>query len=500
MGTAPSFEPPIWEEDWSITPRTWKVYPSLAALALPAELLHSELPALDALARTGAETSSTGALPDRASLAQLGRLTNGLLNRSKQYRRYFVEYRTAGGTGARYHLELYFVCGDLPDLPAGVYHYGTYDHSLRQVRSGDLRGVLVAASGGEPSLAEAPVALVMTSEFWRNAFRYRARAYRHTYWDAGTSLTNFLAVAASLQFSTRLVLGFADAEVNALLGIDGSREAAVAICALGDGLPAPAAPPALERIAHPVEPVSEREVTFAEIPRMHAASSLASASEAAAWRSSPQRRTLPSPRGKVTPLEPLAGDAVPQQPIEEVILARRSRRHYDTDRPLPFDLFSTVLHRSAHGFATDCLLLDAPPLHDNYLIVNAVEGLEPGVYLHRSREGTVELVRSGAFRREAAHLAFDQAYAGDAHVNSYYLAELGPVLATYGNRGYRLAQLEASIYAGRMHLAAEALGLGAVGSTSLDDEVIEFFSPRASDSEYLFVTVFGVRRRRQPAA
>jgi nitroreductase len=81
-------------------------------------------------------------------------------------------------------------------------------------------------------------------------------------------------------------------------------------------------------------------------------------------------------------------------------------------------------------------------------------------------------------------------------VNSYYLTELSPVLATYGNRGYRLAQLEAAIYAGRLHLVAEALGLGAVGSTSFDDEVVDFFSPRAADASYMFITVFGARRRR----
>jgi SagB-type dehydrogenase family enzyme len=140
---------------------------------------------------------------------------------------------------------------------------------------------------------------------------------------------------------------------------------------------------------------------------------------------------------------------------------------------------------------------DSPPLHDNYLIVNAVEGLAPGIYLYRALEGTVELLRPGEFRADAAHLAFDQSYAGDAHVNSYYLTELAQVLATYGNRGYRLAQLESSLYAGRLHLAAEALGLGAVGSTSFDDEVVDFFSPRAAGASYMFITVFGARRRRQ---
>jgi hypothetical protein len=40
------------------------------------------------------------------------------------------------------------------------------------------------------------------------------------------------------------------------------------------------------------------------------------------------------------------------------------------------------------------------------------------------------------------------------------------------------------------------VGLGAVGSTSFDDEVVDFFSPRAAGASFLFVTVFGAKRRR----
>jgi SagB-type dehydrogenase family enzyme len=229
LGTPPDLEPPIWEEDWSILPRPYKVYPTLPPLALPADLVHTRVPALEALAGGGIDVGPNAPLPDRAAVAQVARLSNGLLNRRRvgPTTGRVVEFRTAGATGAFYHLELYFVCGDLADLPAGVYHYATQDHSLRQLRAGDLRGVLVAASGGEASLAQAPVALVMTSTFRRNAFRYRARAYCHTFWDAGTALANVLGVAASLHLPARLVLGFADDALNALLGADGEREAAV---------------------------------------------------------------------------------------------------------------------------------------------------------------------------------------------------------------------------------------------------------------------------------
>jgi nitroreductase len=336
----------------------------------------------------------------------------------------------------------------------------------------------------------------MTSTFWRNAFRYRARAYRHTFWDAGTALANILSVSTSLRLQARLVLGFADDAVNTLLGVDGEREAAVAVCSLGQGFAAPSAPAYLRPIQHPTEPLSRHEVTFADIPLMHAASSLTSSEDAAAWRAAPLRRSLPTASRRVIPLEPRDIEESPRAPIEEVILARRSVRHYDTEESITLEQFSTVLDRSARPLAADCLAADSPPLHDCYLIVSAVDGLSPGIYLHRAREGTIELLRTGDYRVEAAHLAADQQYAADAHVNSYYLTDLSPVLATYGNRGYRLAQLEAAVYAGRLHLAAQALGLGAVGSTSLDDEVVDFFSPRAADASWMFVTVFGARRRR----
>ena len=79
-------------------------------------------------------------------------------------------------------------------------------------------------------------------------------------------------------------------------------------------------------------------------------------------------------------------------------------------------------------------------------------------------------------------------------MNSYYLTDLHPVLSHYGNRGYRLALLECAIAAGRMQLPTHALNTRTVGSTALDDEVIEFFSPQAAGKSYMFVAVFGKRR------
>jgi SagB-type dehydrogenase family enzyme len=490
MGTAPNLGPAIGEQDRAIEPHPFKVYTSLDPLALPTEFAPFTLPALDALAARGDEGTQQ---PDRDTLARLCLRSNGILKREHRADGRVIEYRAAGATGARYHLELYLVTGDLPGLDAGVYHYAAHDHTLRRLRAGDYRAALVEATGEEPSIARAPAVLVVTSTFWRNAWRYQGRAYRHVYWDLGTTLSNVLAVAASSDVPATLVLGFAEDDVNRLLDVDGARESAVCLVALGRDSAPPMAPAAAP-LGLPTRPISSREIIFPTITAMHAASSLSSGAEAAAWRAQPLRRTLPEPSGDLVPLRTLTD--TPAMPIDEAIRRRRSTRHYDTEVTIPLAALSTLLDRSGRGVAMDCLDPAAPPLNDQYLIVNGVDGLDQGTYVVQPQRRALERLATGDMRAAAARLACAQQYAADAHVNIYYLADLEPILARYGNRGYRIAQIEGALLAGKIHLGAHALGLGAVGSTSVDDEVVRFFSPHAAGKSYMFVLAFGKRRRR----
>jgi hypothetical protein len=249
-------------------------------------------------------------------------------------------------------------------------------------------------------------------------------------------------------------------------------------------------------VHHAVTPSSTQEIDFPDIQRMHRASSLENGEEAAKWRTDPLRRSLPEPAGKLIVLAPLKPGEIPDETIEEVIIRRRSNRHYAVDQPLPFDLFSTVLAYGAAPVPLDAADPAATSLTDLYLIVNNVEGLTPGKYvLHRDRNA-IELLEAGDFRDGAAFIAVGQDYASDAHVNIYLMADLDAILEHYGDRGYRLAQFEASLTGGRIQLAAHALRLGAVGSTSADDDVTTFFSPHAEGKSFMFVAVFGVKGRR----
>jgi len=99
----------------------------------------------------------------------------------------------AACTGALYEVEVYVVGGNLVDLEAGLYHFSPAEFALRRLRAGDYRGVLSEAAGGEAAIVHAPLTIICTCTYWRNAWKYQARTYRHFGWDNGTLLANLLA-------------------------------------------------------------------------------------------------------------------------------------------------------------------------------------------------------------------------------------------------------------------------------------------------------------------
>jgi SagB-type dehydrogenase family enzyme len=467
--------------DWEIMPRPFKVYPDLEALPLSRDFTTSTRPVFGALADTGT-ASADGAPLDRAALARLLFFSAGVL-RHKKYPAGEIFFRAAACTGALYHIDVYVVCGALPDLDAGVYHFGPHDFALRRLRAGDHREVVVRAAGHEPAIASAPVILVTTSTFWRNAWKYRARAYRHAWWDDGTLLANLLALAAAARLPARVVLGFGDDDLNRLLDLDTAREVTLGLVALGSGS-APTPAPPVEPLGLATLPPSVREIEYPEIGRAHAASSQPGA-DVAAWRGTIASR----PAAATGPLIPLAPSESVEEPVESVIVRRGSTREF-AHEAISFPDLSTILRSATRGIPAD-FTAPGSPLTDVYAIVHAVDGLEPGTYTFDRTHDALTLLRPGSFRREAGHLGLDQRLPADAAVDLYWLADLDAVFARFGERGYRAAQLEAAIEGGKTYLAAYALRLGATGLTFYDDQVTAFFSPHAAGKSVMFLMACG---------
>lgn len=487
--------------DWENQPVLFKIYPGLEPIPLPHTFTPPDAAALSAIAAAAAPAEKSPA-PSKALLAEIFFLSAGITRR-RRYPGGEILFRAAACTGALYHIDLYLIAGALADLEAGVYHFGPHDFALRKLRAGDCRSVLIDAAGGEPALASAPCAIVSVSTYWRNAWKYQARAYRHCYWDNGTILANLLAAAAARELPAKIVAGFVDQTVSRLLGLDTAREAPLSVIALGSGAP-PAAPiSSLETLTLETLPLSKEEVDYPEMRAMHHESSLASGNEVAAWRAEAQRPAAaaePEPaRGhRVFPLAPRTDAELPPDSLHDVIIRRGSTRKFARE-PIGFAELSTMLDRATRGIPADFLAPNARSLNDIYLIVNAAADIPSGAYYFRREERALELLKEGEFRREAGYLGLGQEIPADASVNVYFLADLESVLERFGNRGYRAAQLEAAVMGGKLYLAAYAEGLGASGLTFFDDDVTKFFSPHAAAKSVMFLIALGKSARKKPA-
>jgi SagB-type dehydrogenase family enzyme len=366
---------------------------------------------------------------------------------------------------------------------------------------GDYRKVLIRASGEEEAVKQSPAILVSASTYWRNAWKYRARMYRHCGWDNGTLLANLLAAAAGHGVPAKILCGFVDEEVNRLLGLEDGREAALSLTPLGRFNDPPGEPPEITPLSLKTVPLSKSRVDFSAVQEIHAASSLTSSEEVAAWRGGIRPPQSPEPTGKVFLLKPVEEIEEVEDPVATVIVRRGSTRKFARE-PITFEQLSTTLDHAIRSIPADFLEplgsdTGGTLLNDVYLIVHAVEGLPSGAYVYHQGEKLLEILKEGDFRKEAGHLGLGQELPSDASVNVYFLADLAPVLECFGNRGYRAAQLEAGILGGKLYLAAYAQGFGATGLTFFDDDVTKFFSPHAEGKSVMFLVALGHKFKRQ---
>jgi SagB-type dehydrogenase family enzyme len=284
--------------DWDNQPVPFKLYRGLETIPLPRRLQPGTVSALRAIsALVRRETEPTEQVPGLQALARVLYYSAGI-TKVKRSPGGDVYFRAAPNTGALYHVDLYLTCCDLPDLPAGIYHFGPHDFALRRLRVGDYRGAFIEAASVEPSLAQAPVVVASASTYWRNAWKYRDRAYRHAFWDGGTLHANLLAVAAAQGLAPKVVAGFADRDVEHLLGLDPAREGALALVPLGRTAEPPVPAPDAPVLNLETEPLSSSEIDYPAIRELHSASSLEHGEEVRVRNQIPWASSFPFVRSR----------------------------------------------------------------------------------------------------------------------------------------------------------------------------------------------------------
>ena len=475
--------------DPALRPYPYKIYKTLKGIPLPNDK-HSTLPAIKSISEFISQNKSNN-LSDLQSLSHILYFSSGITKTINYAGLGEFEFRAASCTGALYHIEIYLVCGDILGLDAGVYHFDPKQMKLDQLRKGDFRSVLVNATADNFDVKHASVILVYTDIFTRNSTKYRTREYRHAFWDCGTIIANTLAMCNSHHFRTKVIMGFVDDVVNSLLDLNQEKEVSLALIPIGKDISVfPEEPIEIEKLNLPTEPLSNYNYDDPEITKLHYASSLTSLRQVSSWRSKNSSIQSYDSSTKDDVLEPKLDEISVGTSIETVIVKRGSARKFSR-KSISFQQLSTIIYYSTHGICMDFLQNYGDSIIDLYIIVNSVENLKSGIYYFNKKSNSLELLKEGIFRNEAMHLGLDQDLPGDGSVCIFFMTDLEKVLDKLGNRGYRAAQMEASIIGGRFYLAAYSQKVEATGLTFYDDEVTEFFSPHSKNKNTMFMIVLG---------
>jgi len=402
-------------------------------------------------------------------------------------------WKAIPGTGERWALRVNPSSGNLhptetwvavrgvAGLSDGIYHYRADVHGLELRRAGPWVEPLLAAAGRRSE--GIAVLVVLTSIFWREAWKYRKRALRYCHLDAGHAAACILGAARAGGWTGALIGHFADDVVADLLDCRrGGEEPLLMIPLAGpEELSAlrqwklakhePHPPPAEGQPS----PVSPKENLDPEMVAAFASTRLAPPL--------PTSRATPEGNwgwsgGRMVFLPPPAQLNVPYA------LAARTRRSavdHDPRSSLTPESLSTALAAAlpqpARDWANWEISSENPGrrLVSPLAFVSRVGGVAPGAYWVAADGRGLGLVEAGDFSRVAGYLSLEQDMATHAAVLFTLIGDLPRGFAAHGPRGWRYAHFEAGFLGQGLYLAAAACGFSATGIGAFYDEEVHRF-------------------------
>lgn len=142
-------------------------------------------------------------------------------------------FRTAPSAGGLFPVETYLAVHLVEGVAAGIWHLNIPDFVLELLAVGDFRYELAAASLSQSFMAQAGVDFIWTGILNRAQWKYRERAIRYLFLDAGHICQNLMLAATALGLGCCPVGAFFDDEVERLIGVDGEEEVALYLAAVG---------------------------------------------------------------------------------------------------------------------------------------------------------------------------------------------------------------------------------------------------------------------------
>jgi SagB-type dehydrogenase family enzyme len=375
--------------------------------------------------------------------------------------------------------ELYVWIPQTGQLPAGLYAYDAHHHRLALLRSGDVRGIIGAALA--TALEDCQGILLISALFWKTAWTYLNFAYRLCTQEVGLVVGNALLVAATLGLQAQVHLQFLDHPLNRLLGLEPEEESLMAV------LPLYAwetrAPRQIQRLGRPIssQALCERMAPL-ELPYLkrggldrERCSLLIAMDQHTHLETTTEIVTqFPEDGPGCDPEEERLSPPAPAPGVVELAAALSARTSGDVDFTperlvLAHQAFWDIMRYSLSPCICDTRPTEAVPPVRLYSIVNTVEGLAPGIYRFCAHCGRLHVVARGDLTLPIQGLQQQgNITTASASLLCVIVGDYQALSERFGNRAYRLLQIETGMVAQRLCVMSAAHGLVARYSNSYD--------------------------------
>ena len=469
--------------DWVNMPNPFGHYEGVPVLDLPADPPYPDIAALDVLQGL---SGTTQVRDGPTFLSQLlfysASISASKLVSSTGYR---YALRVNPSSGNLHPTEFHFLTQGLNECPDGLYHYRPSSHMAEQRVSGELEMKLAGSA--------APIVFVLTSIAWREAWKYRDRAYRYCLHDIGHAWQALALAARAMGCDSFAVGHFPDDEVAQFCCLHKDEGPMLIVELRGRSIPV-REPDACETVwyGRHANQLSEERTTYTRIDGIHGATKLSKRE----CRSISPAQPAPTDTGEIK----LPLPASSRRAFGEAARMRRSALDFlGGTQSMSLTQLSAILAATTRPFFADFASANFIQL---YLYAHRVDGLQPGVYRFWREPAELEQIKSGDQRVAAAGLSLGQELAGNACVAFSMIGDLERGARAHGDRGYRYVHFEAGAIGHRLYLAAEALGLGATGIGAFYDEEVHRYlnlTPKQGQAVYHFAIGYPIPNPRLAA-
>ena len=459
--------------DWANMPDPFRHYEGVPVLDLPADPPIPEIPALEVLHGV---PSTTPAGDGPTFLSQL-LFYSAAISASKRVPSTGYRYalRVNPSSGNLHPTEFHFLTRGLKEWPDGLYHYRPSSHTAEQRALGGLEMKLADGS--------APIVFVLTSIAWREAWKYRDRAYRYCLLDMGHAWQALALAARAIGCESYAVGHFVDDEIAQFCRLQEDEWPMLIVELRGGAIPT-REPDARETLWYGgyANQLSQERTAYTRIDGIHGATKLSGSmgrgiSSAEPAPVGPGEIKLPSPASST-------------RAFGEVARMRRSALDFRGGmQSMSLAQLSAILTATTRPFSAD---FASGHFIQLYLYAHRVDGLQAGVYRLWPDLAELEQIKAGDQRVAAAGLSLGQELAGNACVALSMIGDIERAVRAHGDRGYRYVHFEAGAIGHRLYLAAEALGLGATGIGAFyDDEVHRYLGLTAEQGQVVYHFAIG---------